>query len=292
MKNSEANMTKGKKDKTTLLLLLTLCALFLLVGFYNGLRIQAYDVDAKEIENHIKIALIADLHSCSYGEKERILANEITRQDPDLILFAGDIFDDEIPDDNTEYLLEKIAAAYPCYYVTGNHEYWSGSSAFDQKMRILKKYGVIRLSGTVRTITINGETLNIGGVDDPDSALLAPAGEQQNTQTVKEQVDRVKKLADNGNYTVLLSHRPELTALYDDPRIDLTVCGHAHGGQWRIPGLVNGIYAPNQGFFPKYAGGKYSMEHTTMIVSRGLARESIRIPRFYNRPEIVMINLH
>ena len=69
------------------------------------------------------------------------------------------------------------------------------------------------------------------------------------------------------------------------------LCGHAHGGQWRLPGLINGIYAPNQGFLPKYAGGQYQENDTTMIVSRGLARESTRIPRIFNRPELVIIDL-
>ncbi len=44
--------------------------------------------------------------------------------------------------------------------------------------------------------------------------------------------------------------------------------GHAHGGQWRVPYLVNGVFAPNQGFLPKYAGGLYEVENSYFIVSR------------------------
>ena len=65
----------------------------------------------------------------------------------------------------------------------------------------------------------------------------------------------------------------------------------AKRGQWRIPGIRNGLWAPNQGLFPAYAGGRYELDGTVMIVSRGLARESTRVPRFYNRPELVMIEL-
>ena len=56
---------------------------------------------------------------------------------------------------------------------------------------------------------------------------------------------------------------------------------------------INGFYAPGQGSFPAYAGGKYTLDDgtTRMIVSRGLARESTPIPRFYNRPEFVMIEI-
>ncbi len=71
----------------------------------------------------------------------------------------------------------------------------------------------------------------------------------------------------------------------------MVLSGHAHGGQWRIPFLLNGLYAPNQGLFPKYAGGRYDYENGTLIVSRGLARESTPMPRIFNRPELVIVDI-
>ena len=93
--------------------------------------------------------------------------------------------------------------------------------------------------------------------------------------------------------------RPGWGALlhFDDPPagagrgFELVLAGHAHGGQWRLPGLLNGLFAPDQGLFPTYAGGRYALGDTTLLVSRGLARESTRLPRFYNRPELVMVEL-
>ena len=73
--------------------------------------------------------------------------------------------------------------------------------------------------------------------------------------------------------------------------IDLIVSGHAHGGQWRIPGLINGLYAPHQGVFPQYAGGRYDLDGSVLLVSRGLARESTRIPRLFNRPELMLAEI-
>ena len=55
--------------------------------------------------------------------------------------------------------------------------------------------------------------------------------------------------------------------------------------------LLNGLFAPDQGLFPTYAGGRYALGDNTLLVSRGLARESTRLPRFYNRPELVMVEL-
>ncbi|MBP5669242.1 MAG: metallophosphoesterase [Lachnospiraceae bacterium] len=95
----------------------------------------------------------------------------------------------------------------------------------------------------------------------------------------------------SGAYTVLLSHRPESFEAYVNKGVDLALAGHAHGGQWRIPFLINGMFAPDQGLFPKYAGGRYEKYGTTMIVSRGLARESTILPRFCNPPELVIIDL-
>lgn len=84
---------------------------------------------------------------------------------------------------------------------------------------------------------------------------------------------------------------PELIDAYVANGFDLVLSGHAHGGQWRLPGLLNGLYAPDQGIFPKYAGGRYTVGQTTLIVSRGLARETTVIPRIFNRPELVIVDL-
>ncbi|MBQ2296844.1 MAG: metallophosphoesterase, partial [Ruminiclostridium sp.] len=67
--------------------------------------------------------------------------------------------------------------------------------------------------------------------------------------------------------------------------------GHAHGRQWRIPGHLNCLLAPNQGFFSDNTGGRYDIPHCTFLVSRGLARESTSIPRLFNSPELVIIDI-
>lgn len=278
----EHKIPKRRKVLLSLLIILIIITALIAPGLYNKLYIRHYTVESNKITNPIRIALITDLHSCKYGENQIQLIEAVESQNPDLIMMSGDIFDDQIPDINTEYFLKGIAEKYPCYYVTGNHEHWSGSEKFARKMEILEKYNVKILSGTVDTIEINNNTINICGVDDP--ANRSGIG-------FKAQLKQTDKLSQNGNYTILLSHRPEYFELYTDHNFDLVLSGHAHGGQWRIPGILNGLYAPDQGLFPEYAGGKYQREDTVMIVSRGLARESTSIPRIYNRPELVIIEL-
>lgn len=278
-----------KKKKT---ILIAIILVFLLTAALdNRLKIVYYKLETDKISNPLRLALITDLHSCRYGENEQKLAAAINAQKPDILMFVGDIFDDQISDANTEALLSAVAADYPCYYVTGNHEYWRGTQAFNTKMQILADYNVKRLATDTDTITINEETINICGVDDPDAYRVNNTDIQSGIASFQKQIVQLNKLNTNGNYTILLTHRPEYFQFYTKQSFDLVLCGHAHGGQWRLPGLINGIYAPNQGFLPKYAGGQYQENDTTMIVSRGLARESTRIPRIFNRPELVIIDL-
>ena len=280
-------MNSEKLFLRALITAVIILAVFIAAGLYNGLKIQKYTIDSEKIHNPVRIAHVSDLHSCGYGENQKDLINAITGQNPDIVVLTGDIFDDVLPDDKTEEFLEGIAGKYPIYYVTGNHEYWSGEYAFSIKMDILKNCGVQILSNEVQTIEINGETINICGLNDPSSRTLFPG----NPLKFSEEAAYVREISSNGAFTLLLSHRPEFFDLYTNLSFDLVLSGHAHGGQWRIPKILNGLYAPNQGLFPEYAGGLYEKENTSMIVSRGLSKESTKIPRFYNRPEIVIIDL-
>ena len=87
-------------------------------------------------------------------------------------------------------------------------------------------------------------------------------------------------------YRLLLSHHPEYYDPYlRDRHFDLTVSGHAHGGQWRLFG--RGVYAPGQGLFPRYTSGFYDDGH--LLVSRGV-KPSL-LPRFGNPREILLLRL-
>ncbi len=276
-------------------------SVFFIMAIDTRMVIRSYEVDSDMVSTPIRIALVTDLHSCYYGEDQSFLVNAIEEQKPDILLLGGDIFDDDIDDTNTEIFLREIEGKYPTYYVTGNHEYWSGTSNFSVKMDLLQKYGVTILHNEFETLEIRGEYINICGVDDPD-AYMFEADIQKNSADYldgKAEMDfnfnsnlaKVSKVQDSGYFTVLLSHRPEYFEDYESRGFPLVLCGHAHGGQWRIPNFLNGLYAPDQGLFPEYAGGRYDENNTTMIVSRGLARETLPIPRIFNRPELVIVDI-
>lgn len=274
-----------KKRRNVIVILAGIITLVLLAGLYNGMKIQYYVLETEQITTPVRIVLITDLHSCKYGKEEQDLIQAVEEQNPDIIALSGDIFDDEKSDSNTEYFLKGVSENYPCYYVTGNHEYYAGSQAYDKKMKILEDYHVQILSGTMEIVIVHGQNINICGVDDPASGRI------KKQYDINKQLRQVQELSENNNYTILLSHRPELFETYVTAGFDLVLAGHAHGGQWRIPFVLNGLYAPDQGLFPEFAGGLYQRESTTMIVSRGLARETTRVSRIYNRPELVVIDI-
>lgn len=279
--NSRAKCVKRKRIFTLILFCILLLFLF---AFDTRLKIRYYTVRTEKMGESVRIVLVTDLHSCKYGREEEKLIAAIEGQKPDIILLGGDICDDKIPNDNTEALLKGIANSYPCYYVTGNHEYWS--NRIDKILDLFQSYGVTVLSGTSDIIKIRSQSLNICGISDPDIIRYtdSPIG-------AREQLQTLEHVPDNGLYTILLAHRPEWIDTYAEYDFDLVLSGHAHGGQWRLPGIINGVFAPDQGMFPKYAGGRYISGDMTMIVSRGLARESTPIPRIFNRPELVVVDL-
>ena len=257
---------------------------FLFSAFDVRLKIVEYTITSDKITNPIRIALVTDLHSCKYGKNQKTLIDAVDKQNPDIVLLGGDIFDDKIPDENTELFLAGIAGKYPCYYVTGNHEYWS--RRVDEMLDTLKKYNVTILDGKSETVEVNNQKISISGIDDPDANLYTGKSEG-----FYAQLDEINQIKDDSLFTILLAHRPSYVNKYLDYNFDLVLSGHAHGGQWRIPFLLNGVFAPDEGFLPKYAGGQYDFPNGKMIVSRGLARESTRVPRIFNRPELVIVNL-
>ena len=254
--------------------------------FYCGLTVRSYTEHTHKITRPLRAALITDLHSTTYGPCQEILLEAIRRQCPDLILMAGDIADHKVPIDGTLLLLEGLKAGYPCFYVSVNHEQWTGEMPALCKM--FTEHGVTVLSGTTARLTLGNQALLIGGVDDPHAYTNSHHAVRLDRRW-KEQFWHCCSHTDDHIYSILLSHRPELTKYYRDSGFDLVVSGHAHGGQVRIPGLVNGLLAPHQGFFPPFAGGQYQLGSTSMIVSRGLCLN--HIPRIYNPPELVIIDI-
>ena len=260
--------------------------------WYEMPCVTQYDVaiaDGKVPAEGLRLALVTDLHSCRYGAEGRVLVDAIKAQNPDAVLLSGDIFDDRLPDDNAKAFLAAIAREVPCFYAFGNHEHWS--ERIPEMREILLSTSVTVLVGEVKTVKMRGVEIDVCGIDDPtymsDGVWLA-------------QIASVASASNPSRLRILLSHRPEYAAEYEKYGFDLVVSGHLHGGQWGLPFLGLGVCGPSSGgpevherfLFPRMAGGAYTLNNgTTMVVSRGLARESTPLPRFFNHPEVVIVNL-
>lgn len=103
--------------------------------------------------------------------------------------------------------------------------------------------------------------------------------------------DKIEKITPTVSPKILLAHEPQFFEKYVGAGYDLTLCGHAHGGQWRIPFTGIGLYAPGQGAFPKYTAGVHEKDGKAMIISRGLGNSEFPL-RLFNRPEIVVIEIN
>lgn len=269
-----------RKKHWWILPVLAILVALALIALDERLILRTYTVASPKLTAEVRLAVVTDFHSSDNADD---VVAMVTSCAPDAVLMVGDMFDDDTqnrPTERTLSLMRQLSAQYPCYYVSGNHEAWTGE--MDALYQQTEEAGVTVLRMSSGVLTVRGQRIALCGIPDPYEMVFsgAPDTEEQLRQALED--------VDSADFTVLLAHRPELLAKYAQFPLDLVVSGHAHGGQVRIPGVLNGLYAPNQGWFPKLAGGAYTQDGTTLIVSRGLAVRT-RLPRIFNRPEVVLV---
>ncbi len=260
------------------IVLAILVILFLLLDMGGKCRVvtSEYEISDLRITRETRICVVSDLHNALYGANHGTLLQAVEQSKPDAVLLLGDLFDQHGSNSNTTALLDELSARYPCYFVLGNHEYKTKNIAWvlDQ----IREADIPILAGTSVLLDSN---IRIFGVDDGMAGKLKQLSQLRQAASERSHAE----------YSILAIHVPNDVQSYLAYGFDLMLSGHTHGGQIVLPGLLNGLYAPGQGFFPKYAGGRYDLEPTTLIISRGLARKPLWLPRVFNPPEIVLINL-
>lgn len=252
----------------------------------TSLQITTYQVSGMKIPaefNGYRIAMIADLHNAEFGDSNESLISLLQEADPDIIVFTGDQLDAR--KSGSEIVLELTKQAVqiaPCYLVSGNHE---GSiprySQFETNLRL---QGVTVLKDEIRELERDGAVINLIGLDDATlNKRYYQDGAKVALETSLKELER-----DKNRYSILLAHRPEYFYVYERNGIDLALCGHVHGGQIRIKD--KGLIGPGKELFPEYDDGTYTIDESTMVVSRGLGN-SIFPWRINNPPELVVIEL-
>lgn len=266
-------------DNLLVILIILIVLAIIIIAVRDDLKVVTYNIFSNKVSNEITIALLTDLHSCCYGKDQQELLGILEKHQPDVVLFGGDIFDDRTGIKNSLDLVSLVSQKNNCLYVTGNHE--ARINHIDVVKSLVSSYAVTVLDGKNKIVNVKSSIVQIFGVDDPEIDI----------DEYERQLDKCKDNIDNSLFSILLVHRPEQIAEYEKCGFDLVVAGHTHGGQVRIPFVINGLYSSYQGFFPKYAGGLYEINKTKMIVSRGLARRHVLVPRVFNRPEFVIIKI-
>lgn len=247
-------------------------------AFSERLKITHYTVKSGKSAGRTRFLHISDLHSSDFGEELYRAIDDIC---PDAVMMTGDIADNRVPNENAFRLARYVGKCCPAFYVSGNHEIYTHDP--DGIKNRLRGCGITVLEGEGAALDAGGNSFTVCGIDDPY------AFPDRNGRLWEDQLSDCASLCRQDVFSILLTHRPEMIRCYRETGFDLVLAGHAHGGQVIIPGLVNGLYAPHQGFFPKYAGGKFDFPGQTMIVSRGLSKY-VR-PRVFNRPELVVIDI-
>lgn len=256
------------------ILILALCLVLWVLWANTAIEVNEWVIESPELPagfDGFRIAQVSDLHNTEFGDENERLLKLLKEAEPDIIVITGDMIDSRNTD--VEIALEFARQAVriaPCYYVNGNHE--SRVPQWQTLRAGLTEAGVTVLTDEKTLLERGGDHVTLIGMQDPDFG--------------GDFSGKLRELAVEETYTILLSHRPERMELYAECGADLVFSGHAHGGQVRLP-FLGGLIAPHQGWFPEYDSGLYQMDGTAMLVSRGLGNSIIPL-RFNNRPEIIV----
>lgn len=282
-------MKKNKVLKKILIFIpVAAIALVLAYAFVcsNTLEIKNYSITTDKLDTKVKFVFISDLHNKEYGENNIDLISKIKEQSPDFIAVGGDMVNKYSADDRVmKELLPNLVQTAPTYCVLGNHEL-TLAEQIDFKSDI-NSTGAKLLDNEAVTLNINGEEILLGGMSDfPYYEFNAPDFETDERYFWEDFKERSKNC-----FSILLNHQPEyLSDITQDCNIDLIMCGHTHGGLVQLP-FVGGLFAPNQGFFPKYDKGEFDLNGTKMIISAGLG-DAYPVLRINNCPEITVVNIN
>ena len=309
----ETGESGSTKNKTVILLLIILLTLLWFVGeilvSYHWMKVNLYPVQVRNLryadtvtDAGFKMVVISDLHDHEFGKDNEKLIRCVKEQDPEMIILDGDMLNEDSKSDRVPVRLVKgLAEIAPVYYALGNHELDYIGAAEGKKMqkhpedsglvKDLTDAGACVLEEGYRDVEIGGCKVRIGGMYEYAFALDGDNSAENLTGDVR---DFLEEFQNTDRYKIMLCHRPDSFVFGDASdywKIDLVISGHDHGGQVVIP-FKGGLYGGDQGWFPPYVHGLYRTGRIRLFVTSGLSSEKQKLPRWNNRPEIAVLNVH
>lgn len=226
-----------------------------------------------------RIVQLSDLHGMRFGRENERLCQEVRRLRPDLIAVTGDMAGCTAELSAFDELLQGLSGVAPLVYVGGNHEWSAG--IMDQVNALLSGCGAENLENRWQKLERQGEYIVLAGAADPNSRAdrLLP---EALVGALREEYPE--------DFVLLLGHRNSWVQEYPQLPVELILSGHAHGGIVRLP-FVGGLLSVGRKIPAHFEKGVYTSGSYAMVVSCGLGN-SIPVPRFFNRPEIVSVVLH
>ena len=272
-------------------------AIILLICFCywenNALCITHLEIRTNTKER-LRLVHLSDLHGKQFGTQNQKLYGKVMEQRPDLILFTGDLIDDDGKNiDECTAFLSKLNRSAPVFFNAGNNEHQS--KHYEEIIGKLVHGGVHVLSDHMESIRVRSQDVHILGFDENVEAYSGYKKRPSESDLYKDYSPLFELLSQQNGLKLVMSHYPENYALlgkrsYWNYSFDLLFSGHAHGGQFILPG-IGGLFAPGQGILPKYYSGLYFAEgKPVMCVSRGLGNSAFPL-RLFNRPQITVLDI-
>lgn len=201
----------------------------------------------------LRIACVSDIHIgplAGRAHTERVVET-INRLDPDLIAVVGDLVDGSVAElGEAAAPLRDLRSRYGSFFVTGNHEYYSGA---EEWIAEVDRLGLHVLANERREILARGGAIDVAGVNDLAGDQMGPQGPDFEAALG----DR-----DTSRPVVLLAHQP--VQVHEAARygVDLQLSGHTHGGQMVPFNLVVGLEQP-------VVSGLATVDGTQVYVTNG-----------------------
>lgn len=277
-------MQQSRKRTYTFLISLVIFPLMVWSCWYEPRSLVVREVELHlpgltPAQDGLRVALISDLHvGAPYQGLSQLsqIVKRVNGAHPDLVLFLGDLMVDgldgqaKIPPEKSAVELAKLTAPLGVYGVMGNHDWWYG--AF-RVAKALRQGGLHLLENTSQRLVVRGRPLWLAGVSDvyegKDDLAAALEGIPQRDPVI------------------LLSHNPDIFPSVPE-QVALTVSGHTHGGQIKLP-VVGALFVPSR-FGQRYLAGHIVEEGRHLFVTVGTGNLQLPV-RFRVPPEIVVLTL-
>lgn len=271
--------------------LILIIGIIIIIYDTNRFVIKQYRMKSKKIRGKHRYVFLSDLHNKVYGKENEPLLSEIDKMKPEAIFIGGDMLTSKPGRDfkAAASFVQRLAAKYPVYYANGNHEYRiriygdEYGDMYKDYEEMLTQAGIIRLVNTKQYL--QDANIMLSGLEIDRRFYKRFRCTKMDETYLKSLLGEVDKEA----FSILFAHNPDYFSQYAEYEADLVLSGHVHGGIAQLP-FIGGVISPSFRLFPKYDGGFFKENGTSMVLSRGLGVHTIPV-RFLNPGELIVLDL-